>query len=157
MYSSFVSQGNFIPKHFILLFAMVRGIDSLISLSDFSFLSNKMSTSRYISREVLCPKENLSRPQPQEILQPQQVGLLQAPFKSLFLPWVPVSKRPSRSVHASNSRVSVYPSPGEFLQANPAGLLSQVLWRLLLLMPDPGWEALLRAQNPHSCWRTSAI
>ena len=72
---------------------MVRGIDSLISLSDFSFLSNKMSTSRYISREVLCPKENLSRPQPQEILQPQQVGLLQAPFKSLFLPWVPVHMR----------------------------------------------------------------
>ena len=52
-----------------------------------------MSTSRYISHEVLCPKENLSRPQPQEILQPQQVGLLQAPFKSLFLPWVPVHMR----------------------------------------------------------------
>ena len=52
-----------------------------------------MSTFRYISHEVLCPKENLSRPQPQEILQPQQVGLLQAPFKSLFLPWVPVHMR----------------------------------------------------------------
>ena len=38
MYSSFVSLGKFIPRYSILFVAMVNGIDSLISLSDFSLL-----------------------------------------------------------------------------------------------------------------------
>ena len=38
MYSSFVSLGKFIPRYFILFFAMVNWIDSLISFSDFSLL-----------------------------------------------------------------------------------------------------------------------
>ena len=38
MYSSFVSLGNFIPRYVILFVAMVNGIDSLIALSDFSWL-----------------------------------------------------------------------------------------------------------------------
>ena len=38
MYSSFVSLGKFTPRFLILLVAMVNGIDSLISLSDFSLL-----------------------------------------------------------------------------------------------------------------------
>ena len=38
MYSSFISLGKFIPRHFILFVAVVNGIDSLISLSDFSLL-----------------------------------------------------------------------------------------------------------------------
>ena len=38
MYSSFVSLGKFIPRYFILFVSMVSGIDSLISLSDFSLL-----------------------------------------------------------------------------------------------------------------------
>ena len=38
MYSSFVSFGKFIPRYLILSVAMVNGIDSLISLSDFSLL-----------------------------------------------------------------------------------------------------------------------
>ena len=38
MYSSFVSLGKFIPRFLILYIAMVTGIDSLISLSDFSLL-----------------------------------------------------------------------------------------------------------------------
>ena len=38
MYSSFVALGKFIPRYLILFVAMVNGIDSLISLSDFSFL-----------------------------------------------------------------------------------------------------------------------
>ena len=38
IYSSFVSLGRFIPRSFILLVAVVNGIDSLISLSDFSLL-----------------------------------------------------------------------------------------------------------------------
>ena len=36
MYSSFVSLGKFIPRYFILFVAVVNGIDSLISLSEFS-------------------------------------------------------------------------------------------------------------------------
>ena len=38
MYSSFASLGKFIPRYLILFVAMVNGIDSLISLSDFSLL-----------------------------------------------------------------------------------------------------------------------
>ena len=38
MYSSFVSLGKFIPRYLILFVVMVTGIDSLISLSDFSLL-----------------------------------------------------------------------------------------------------------------------
>ena len=38
MYSSFVSLGKFIPIFLILYVAVVNGIDSLISLSDFSLL-----------------------------------------------------------------------------------------------------------------------
>jgi len=38
VYSSFVSLGKFIPRYLILFVAMVNGIDSLISLSDFSLL-----------------------------------------------------------------------------------------------------------------------
>ena len=38
MYSSFISLGKFIPRYLILFVAMVNGIDSLISFSDFSLL-----------------------------------------------------------------------------------------------------------------------
>jgi len=38
VYSSFVSLGKFIPRYLILFVAMVNGIDSLISLYDFSLL-----------------------------------------------------------------------------------------------------------------------
>ena len=38
MYSSFVNLGEFIPRYLILFVAMVNGIDSLNSLSDFSLL-----------------------------------------------------------------------------------------------------------------------
>ena len=38
IYRSFVSLGKFIPKYFILFVAVVNGIVSLISLSDFSLL-----------------------------------------------------------------------------------------------------------------------
>ena len=39
VYSSFVSLGKFISRYFILFVAVVNGIDSLISLSDFSLLA----------------------------------------------------------------------------------------------------------------------
>ena len=38
MYSSFVFFGKFIPGYLILFVAMVNGIDSFISFSDFSLL-----------------------------------------------------------------------------------------------------------------------
>ena len=38
MYSSFGSLGKFIPRYLILSVAMANGIDSLIFLSDFSWL-----------------------------------------------------------------------------------------------------------------------
>jgi len=39
VYSSFLSLGKFIPIYFVVVVvAMVNGIDSLISLSDFSLL-----------------------------------------------------------------------------------------------------------------------
>ena len=41
MYSSFVSLGKFSPRYLILCVAMVNGIDSLISLSDFSLLVHR--------------------------------------------------------------------------------------------------------------------
>ena len=38
VYSPFVSLGRFIPRYFVLSVAVVNGIDSLISPSDFSLL-----------------------------------------------------------------------------------------------------------------------
>ena len=38
MYGSFVSLGKFIPRYFILFAAVVKRVDSLVSLSDFSLL-----------------------------------------------------------------------------------------------------------------------
>ena len=38
MYGSFVSLGKFIPGYLILFVAVMNGIDSLISLSEFSLL-----------------------------------------------------------------------------------------------------------------------
>ena len=47
MYSSFVDLGKFIPRYLILFVAVVNGIDSLISLSDFSLLV-------YVNTSDLC-------------------------------------------------------------------------------------------------------
>ena len=44
MCGSFVSLGKFIPRCFILFIVMVNGIDSLISLSDFSLLVYRNAT-----------------------------------------------------------------------------------------------------------------
>ena len=47
MYSSSVSLGKFIPRYLIIFVAMVNGIDSLISLSDFSLLIYKNASDFY--------------------------------------------------------------------------------------------------------------
>ena len=44
MYSYFVSLGKFIPRYLILFVAVMKGIDSLISLSDFSLLVYRNAT-----------------------------------------------------------------------------------------------------------------
>ena len=45
---SFVSLGKFIPRYLILFVAMVNGIDSLISLSYFSWLVNRNASDFYV-------------------------------------------------------------------------------------------------------------
>ena len=79
-------------------------------------------------------------PLPQETLQHQQVGLVWAHMRSqlIFL---------GLGVHktlytASKSGVSVVPSPVELPGSNTTGFQSQVLWGLLLLLPDPQAEEL---------------
>ena len=48
----------------------------------------------------------------------------------------------------SKSGVSVYSSPVELLCLSPTGLQSQMLWGLLLLMPDPwAWEPDMRLRT----------
>ena len=48
----------------------------------------------------------------------------------------------------SKNGVSISPSPVEFLQSSSAGIQSQVLWELLLPMPD------LQAEEPDMGLRT---
>ena len=48
MYSYFVSLDKFIPIYLILFVAMVNGIDSFISLSDFSLLVYRHASDFYI-------------------------------------------------------------------------------------------------------------
>ena len=62
MYSSFVALGKFIPTYFILFVAMVSGIDSLISLSDFSLFSSVQFSSVTHSCPTLCYPMNCSMP-----------------------------------------------------------------------------------------------
>ena len=48
MESSFVPLGKFIPRYLILFVAMVNGIDSLISISDFSSLVYRNASDFYV-------------------------------------------------------------------------------------------------------------
>ena len=48
VYRSLVSLGNFIPRYLILCIAMVNGIDSLISLSDFSLLVHRNASDFHV-------------------------------------------------------------------------------------------------------------
>ena len=73
---------------------------------------------------VHVPRVSYSCPQPpQETLQYQQVGVAQAPMKSLLLPWVLVHVRPCVCLPIVESLL-----PPVQWSSCPAGLSSQMLW-----------------------------
>ena len=93
------------------------------------------SAQNYFCR-CLCPTVSLGcSPLPQEPLQHQQAGLVWAPKR----PWlIFLGLGVHRTWHtASESRVSVVPSPVGSLGSNTTGFQHHVLWGLLLLLPDP--------------------
>ena len=67
----------------------------------------------------------------QNTLQDQQVGLAQASLTLLPFFWVLMH------LYAPFRVKSVSPSPADLLHSSPTGLQSQMLWGLLLFMPDP--------------------
>ena len=69
-----------------------------------------------------------------EALQDQQVGLIQALFKLLFLPWVLEHVR--FCVHFLRVE-SISHSPLALLKLSPAGLPSQTFWGLIFPVQDP--------------------
>ena len=71
---------------------------------------------------------------PQDTFQDQQVGLAQAPVKSLLFPWELVS---GDLCVPSKRGVLISPNLVEFLQSGPTQLQSQVLWGFFLLVIDP--------------------
>ena len=70
---------------------------------------------------------------PEETVQDEQVGLAQAPMKYLLFPRIPVH---TGQCVPSKSWVSVSPNPVVFLWSSPTNFQSQMLYRLLILMPD---------------------
>ena len=64
----------------------------------------------------------------QETLQDQQVGLTQAPFKLLLLPWILECELLCVPFKRG---VSISPSPLGLLKLSPAGLQSQTFWGLI--------------------------
>ena len=93
-----------------------------------------MNTPFYLHHQCPCHySEPQPPPPPQETLQDQQVGLAQVPMKSLLFFLGPSAHK----TFCAPSKSGVSISPEEFLQSSPTGLQSQMLWGLLLLMPDP--------------------
>ena len=101
-----------------------------------------MSTPQNCCHQYPCPH---SEPQ----LPPASTGELPIPagksgpvsyeiirdlIREVFFTWVLVHTRPC--VHPPRMEF-VSPSPMEFLRSNPADLQSQILWGLLLPLPDP--------------------
>ena len=81
---------------------------------------------------VLAPSESYSRPPPsQETHQDTQVGLVQAPTESLTCP------ESQHLWHLMCTRQQWSHRFSQVLRSSPAGLQSQMLWGLLLSVPDP--------------------
>ena len=100
-----------------------------------------MSTPQYVRHQCLCPhsEPQLDRTSPGD--HPRPAG------KSGPGSYVIIAFCLGPTVHEilcapSRGGVSLSPSPVEFLQSSPAGLQSQILWGLILLIPDPiDWGA----------------
>ena len=84
---------------------------------------------------VLIPTVSHSHPPPapQETLQDLQVGLAQAPMESLFCPG---SQCTWKLVCVLKEWSLCFPRSLQLLHSSLTGLQSQILWGLLLLMPD---------------------
>ena len=75
---------------------------------------------------VYVPRVSSSRLLPLwETLQDQQVGLTQASFKLLLLPWIP-----------EHVRFCAHPQPSAPSDSKPAGLQSQIFWGPIFLVQD---------------------
>ena len=92
---------------------------------------------------------------PQDTLQDPQLGLIQAPMKSLTFPCVLVHTRPCVP---SKSGVSFSLSSVNFLRLDATGFQSQMFSGLLLPMPYPHvGEPDLGLRSSYSCGITSVI
>ena len=110
-----------------------------------------MSTPQYLSYQCPCPvSESQTLPISWEILQDQQVGLAQAPRKSLLFPLVPVC-----------TRLCVCPPRLMFVSPNPA---IEPCWPSKPNIPKAppsdiralDWRAWHGVQTSHSCGKTLA-
>ena len=110
---------------------------------------------QYLHHYVLIPTVNHSHLlPPQEILQDQQVGLAQAPAKSLLWPWDLVCRLQEWHL--------CLPQPCGASALRPCWPSEQMLWGWGWGAPPPtvrppSWRDWPGAQNSHSCGRTSAI